>query len=276
MTYSTMMVHLDVGSANDDLLCVTADLVERFQANVIGIAACQAMQMSYGDAYVSGEVIEIDRTELNTELCEAEASFRAALVGKGRSSAWRSSEGFTLVADYVAHEGRAADLLITSPDQGWSAVDSSRRMNVAEVVLHIGRPVLIVSRGVKKLNFEKVTIGWKESRGARRAISDALPFLRRADDVTVVEIAAKEEIEAARQRLQDVVAWLERHSIAAKSLAAISIGDDAKQLDSIAGELGAGLLVAGAYGHTRFREWALGGVTRNLLLHSSRCTLLSH
>ena len=276
MTYSTLMVHLDVGSSNVDLLRVAADLAEQFRANVIGIGACQPMQVLSGADYIPGELIDEDYAERGKEMVEAEASFRVALHGKGRGLAWRSSASFVEPADYIAREGRAADLLVTGPDKGWSAFDTTRRMNVAEVVLRIGRPVLIVGRGVPKPDLRTIAVGWKETREARRAIADALPFLRAAGSVTVVEIVADQDMESAREHLADVVEWLGRHDVAATSLAVPSFGDDAAQLDAILADMGAGLLVAGAYGHSRFREWVLGGVTRDLLLRSSRCTLLSH
>jgi nucleotide-binding universal stress UspA family protein len=276
MTYSTIMVHLDVGSSNEDLLRIAVELVGRFRASVIGIAACEPQALYYGDGYVPGEVIEADRTEMLEETCEAEAAFRGAFQGMEHGVAWRSSGRFIQPAQYVIHQGRAADLFVTGPDQGWSALDSSRRLNVAEVVLHIGRPVLLVGRDVKSLQIKNIIVAWNETREARRAVADALPFLRRADCVNVVQVAAEEDIAAVREHLQDVVEWLGRHSVMAKPLAAISVGDEAEQLHTIATDLGAGLLVAGAFGHSRLSEWALGGVTRNLLLHSSRCTLLSH
>ena len=80
----------------------------------------------------------------------------------------------------------------------------------------------------------------------------------------------------ARLRVSDVTAWLSRHGVAASGQAVLSDGGDALQLDAIAHDQDADLVVAGAYGHSRVREWALGGVTRSLLLHSGRRSLLSH
>jgi nucleotide-binding universal stress UspA family protein len=79
-------------------------------------------------------------------------------------------------------------------------------------------------------------------------------------------------------RLRDVVAWLSRHGIAATGrVGERKAGDDAAvALDAVAGDVGAGLIVAGAYGHSRFRELILGGMTQHLITQSSRCVLLSH
>ena len=94
--------------------------------------------------------------------------------------------------------------------------------------------------------------------------------------MTVVEIAAEDDLDAANARLADVAGWLKRHGIDATPVTAASPGDDAARLDAIVREQGADLLVAGAYGHSRVREWALGGVTRDLLLRAGRCALVSH
>ncbi len=276
MTYSTLMVHLDLGVSNEALLQTTVHLAERFQASVIGIAACQPMLIAYGDGYMSGDVVEQARAETEKETNAVEARFRAALHGKATHVEWRSRISFMSLADYVAGEARAADLLITGPELAVSPFDSSRRMYIGDFVMHAGRPVLIVSPTASTLDLASVVIGWKETRETRRAVVDALPLLSQAARVTVVEIAAEENMAAARAHLADVVAWLGRHDIAADSLAAPSVGDDAVRLDAIAQEKGAGLLVAGAYGHNRLREWVLGGVTHDLLLRPARCSLVSH
>lgn len=282
MTYSTLMVHLDLGVSNAALLQVSADLAQRHRARVIGIAAFQPMQLSYGDGgyyggvgYLSPELAEQDRSRVQTQIDAAEAQFRAAL-GQVADLQWRSSFSFRPLADYLAEQASAADLLITSAHPSGALTDSSRRANISDVLMHIGRPVLIVAPDAGMPNLHRVVVGWKDSRETRRAISDALPLLKTAEKVTVVEITSDDGLAAASQRLEDVVAWLRGHAVATEPLAVPAEGDTATQLDAIAQHKGAGLLVAGAYGHSRFREWMLGGVTRNLLHAPGRCVLLSH
>jgi nucleotide-binding universal stress UspA family protein len=127
-----------------------------------------------------------------------------------------------------------------------------------------------------KLDFGRVVIGWKDTRESRRAVSDALPLLKKAGHVSVVAIADEADFDSVRLQLGDVVSWLGRHGVVAEALVSTSTGDDANRLNDIAWEQGAGVIVAGAYGHSRFREWALGGVTRDLLLRGDRCSLVSH
>jgi nucleotide-binding universal stress UspA family protein len=73
-----------------------------------------------------------------------------------------------------------------------------------------------------------------------------------------------------------MVAWLARQGVTAAPRLAVATGRDGDQLLALAEEEGAELIVAGAYGHTRFREWVMGGVTRDLLRHSDHCLLVSH
>jgi nucleotide-binding universal stress UspA family protein len=80
---------------------------------------------------------------------------------------------------------------------------------------------------------------------------------------------------AVRRQTDDVVGWLSRHGIAARSQVPEGVGNAVKQLERIAADTGAGVVVAGAYGHSRFREWALGGVTQHLVGQDARCVLLS-
>ena len=80
MTYATLMVNLELGHANAGLLQVTRDLAERFSAHVIGIAACQPMQMGYADGYIPGEIYEQDNNQRKKEIeaAEGELMLRSA------------------------------------------------------------------------------------------------------------------------------------------------------------------------------------------------------
>ena len=275
MTYGTLMVHLELGRSNAGLLQITGDLAERFHASVIGIAACQPMQIVYGDGFISGDIYEQDRQELDKEMKAAEAEFRSALQTRAVTLEWRSTVMFTLLSDYLAREARSADLIITGIASG-DLFDSSRSVNTGDLVMRAGRPVLVVPSAASKVKLDRVVVGWKDTREARRAVSDALPLLKGASHVAVVEIAVEEELAAARTQIEDVAGWLNRHGIKAECLTSPSTGDDATALYAVAQDQGADLIVAGAYGHSRLREWALGGVTRDLLLRANWCSLLSH
>lgn len=276
MTYKTLLVHVELGIPNGALLQVTGDLAERFDAGVMGMALCQPAQIAFGDGVVSGEMIEQDRLAIEGEMAAAEAEFRTALDARTRRLEWRSAVTMAPLAETLAAEARCADLLVTGLDQHGSLLESARRLYTSDLVMQAGRPVLLVPRMSERPKLERALVGWKETREARRAIVDALPFLRTAREVWLVEIGAAGDLAAIRQRLEDVTDWLTRHGVRAEPHALPASGDDASMLAGTAEDLEADLVVAGAYGHSRVREWLVGGVTRDLLIHPTRCALLSH
>lgn len=287
MPYTTLMVQLQPGRSNAAVLQAAAAMAERFGAYVVGITACRPMQMVYGEAYMSGELIAQEKAQMQGEVDVAEAEFRNALNGWAGGSEWRSIIMFAPLADFVAHEARSVDLVIISSDATGSA-DASRALHVDDLIMQVGRPVFIVpqilqvpqmlqvTQAPQAHALDRVLVGWTDSREARRAVVDALPLLQKATHVVVTEIVVEANFANAHQRLSDVVTWLRRHEVLAKPLVVLSTGDDALHLNSIAQEQSAGVIVAGAYGHSRLREWVLGGVTRKLLKHADRCLLLSH
>ena len=290
MGYATLMVHLQVGQPNGAVLLAAAGLAERFGAGVIGVAACQPIQLVYSDGYIAGDVFQKDREEKDREVAEAEAAFRAAFPTRsnvpGHALEWRSTITLGLACGWVADQARCADLVITGLSAPADPFDASRRVNTGELVMQAGRPVLVVPHGadapgpgrtgLDRISLDHAMVAWKDTRETRRAVLDALPLLQKLAKVSVVEVAAQDGMADARGRVADVTAWLVRHGVAASGQAVLSDSADAAQLDAIARDLGADLVVAGAYGHSRVREWALGGVTRSLLMHGSRCSLLSH
>jgi nucleotide-binding universal stress UspA family protein len=276
VTYTTLMVHLKAGEPNAGVLRVSGQLAERFDATVIGIAARQPLQLLYDNGFGSTDVITQDLREVEKALEAAEAEFRAALHGRAKSLEWRSSITIAPLAEYLAHEARAADLLLSGPNSPHSPLYRPRYVDLGSLLMQSGRPLLIVPDVMDRLKVRRMVVAWKDKREARRAVADALPLLNLAGQVTVVEIASKLDMAAATARVADVAAWLGRHGIAAEPMAAPAAQDDAERLAAIADVYQADLIVAGAYGHSQVREAFLGGVTRDLLLRSERCAFLSH
>jgi len=276
VTYKTIMVHLQLRQSNAGVLKIAADLAERFHAGVIGIAVCQPMQMVQGDVYISGDLIDQDREEIQKEINEAETSFRVALGHCAGPIEWRSAVTIAALPGTLANEARSADLIITGIERDPSLFDGSRHVDVGDLAMQAGRPVLIVPAKTEQLTLDRVVVGWKDTREARRAIADAMPLLIRAGHVSLIEIAAEGDLAAARSRLAEIVVWLSRHGVTAEASASGSNGDDASLLTAIVADQKADLVVAGAYGHSRLKEWAFGGITRNFLLHADQCLLVSH
>ena len=278
---ATLMVRLDANDANSALLKLAIDLAARLKvARVIGISACRPIQI-YGTPamYVPPELVNWDREQIDRELKATENCFRSAFEGKVGAVEWRSGVVTNgSIADYMAQQMRSVDLLVTSAQEGGSLLNRSQYVSVADLVLHAGRPVLVAARTQGEIDLRTVVVGWKDTREARRAVRDALPLLQLAERVIVVEIAATDDLANARLRTQDVVEWLASHGVTSSARAVAATTSEGAQLRNIASdlELNAGLVVGGAYGHTRLREWVLGGITRDFLLQPVRCSLVSH
>jgi nucleotide-binding universal stress UspA family protein len=141
----------------------------------------------------------------------------------------------------------------------------------------VGRPVLLAPTDGRRLRGEAVVVAWKDSREARRAVADALPLLQRAGEVIIQAVCETADDECASFQAADVAAALKRHGVRARSAVAQGRpGDVAEVLRMTAEAAGADLIVAGAYGHSRAREWVLGGVSYELMHRPPCFVLLSH
>ncbi|MBN9545677.1 MAG: universal stress protein [Alphaproteobacteria bacterium] len=276
MNPKTLMAHVELGQSNAGLLAITTDLARQFKAHVIGVASCQPMRLDWQDAYVTAGLLAEDRKEIEKQMGAAEKELRTALGGKIAGVEWRSTVTLGSLADYIALQARAADLVITGTEIAGSILDHTRRVGIADLVMEAGRPILVIPKRVKQLSFDHVLVAWKNTRESRRAASDALPLLKLAKKVTVSEIARDEDMSRAKHHIADVVGWLGRHGIEAVGQAVVSTSADSERLREIAADGGVDLIVAGAYGHSRLREWVLGGVTGDFLLDPDRCVFISH
>ena len=275
MALSTLMVCMRVGQSNAALLKVAADLAQRFGSRIVGVAARQVSTHAYVRGAGPFEPQDYDPQKFVDEARAAEDEFRAALAGFG-SVDWRMQMTSGPAQDYVAGEARCADVVIAPFDARERAFFPSGQAEIGDLVMRLGRPILTTPAGVTGLAFRQALVCFKEVREARRALADSLPFLKAMQRVHVVEIAEAGAIEGAARRLDDVKAWLALNGVDAACEAAPAVGGVAEQLTAFASNLNADLIVAGAFGHSRLREWAFGGVTRDFLLRSDRCVLSSH
>lgn len=274
MTYATAMVSLAVDQPNEALLEVSGQLAALFSAKVIGVAAAMfSPPMYFLEGAASQQLLDEGEAAIQGRMTELESRFRAAMHGRVKALEWRSA--MELPARYVAREARAADLVIVGGD-GNAILDPFAIASPSDLVLQLGRPLLVVPSSAKWLDLRSALVAWKDCPEARRAVADALPLLARVKEVTVAAVAEQEGTQAAvRRQAEDVAGWLARHGIASRVQVPEHCGNAVKQLDRIAADTGAGVVVAGAYGRSRFREWVLGGVTQQLVGQTARCALLS-
>src|SRR5215212_3040023 len=274
MSYSTVMVHVDLGSPGsmaERRVKLAGSLADRFDARLIGVAAqpCCLPVSGIATACAPG-LAENEQDRIRDELAQAEAVFRRG-AGARNSIEWRSA--ISMPVDFIAEQARAADLIVVSRQA--QSDDSAWRFGVSpeELVLTVGRPVLIACPSDNDFSAQRVIIAWKDTREARRAVSDALPLLKAAEEVFVVAIGD----ETRRAGVEDVADYLLRHGIESTTVlrqdAPAGVADEIMKM---AEQEQADLIISGAYGYSRMREWMFGGVTRELLKGAPVCCLMSH
>lgn len=277
MTYATLMVSLALDESNEARLEVAGQIAERFDAGIVGVVASEfSPPLYFTSGQFAQDLIDEGRASINKRIGELEVQFREAIKSRAKHVEWRSAVDFP--ARYILQEARCADLIVSGGDRG-AFSDPLALASPKDLVMQAGRPLLIVPDAVKWIDLRSVLVAWKDTSEARRAIADSLPLLRKAKYITVAEILEEDgNREAALSRVRDVVAWLSRHGVSASELVPEANRDRnaREQLDGMAADVGAGVIVAGAYGHSRFRELILGGMTQHLITQSARCVVLSH
>jgi len=274
MDYKTVMVGLALDRPNDACLRVAGDVAERFGARIIGVAASDLRPpMYFADGDFAQTLLDKEAAAIGRRLSELEAEFRASVGKRATEVEWRSAR--SLPVPYLLQQARAADILVIGA-RTETLVDPCAAPDPSDLVMQAGRPIIVVPPTVEWLDLRSILVAWKDGAEARRAVFDALPMLAAAKEVTIVAIPEKDGSRAeVLSHVGDLAAWLRGHGITAHTVVPEKAGNVTGQLESIAAHVGAGAVIAGAYGHSRFREWALGGVTRYFATQSRRCAFLS-
>jgi nucleotide-binding universal stress UspA family protein len=244
--------------SNTELLAVVADLAQRFRprSSASGLSMHSSI-MAIGPGEPSGHAPD----KFRERAAPLEAEFRTAL-SMVSNLRWRAQMTAGPTSQYVANKARAADLLVGAVEPGERIFASSSEIEVTDLLMRGGHPILMVPAGAAGLKLARTLVRWKDSREARRVVADALSILKASQAVDVVELVGDHEIEPARSRLADVGDWLAGHGVEASFVATPLSGAESAHSTAIANDLEADLIVAGAFGHSRLREWAFGGVTR--------------
>ena len=203
---------------------------------------------------------------------------RSQLAGTGVDCEVRLVEAlFSAPPRQAARIAHAADLVVLAgPGDGGSGGGVSHDF-AAALLLESGRPVLVVPPGARApAPGGGVVVGWRQGAEAARAVHDALPLLRAASRVDVVAVDPPPGEDEARD-LAELATHLARHGVRAEARVRESHGRAvAEVIVEHARAMPASLVVAGGYGHSRLREWVMGGATRELLLTSPLPVLFSH
>ncbi len=209
-----------------------------------------------------------------------DAQHRAALLRQTAEGMQVQAEVLTersyayTIPEVVADRARLHDLTVTGID----ARGLLSEHTIADYVLfQSGRPLIVVPADhTARFSCDKMVVAWDYSRAAARALADAMPFLIRASQVTLVAFGDDKEMESSLSR-DDVLTALNHHGVEARYVQAERADRDiASAICAFATGSAADFLVMGGYGHSRFRELVLGGATRGILGSPALPTLLSH
>lgn len=271
MTYATIMVHAEASEQAEPRLRLAADIANQFNAKLIGVGAeiyLPVLELS------SLRAMELQNRAIDLDIEAAHRRFDPIASHATAGREWRAVQDRP--ASALIHQARAADLIVMGPARAGSDALCTHA-DPGDVLMRSGRPILLAPAYQTRLGLCRMVVAWKDTPQSQRAVHDALPLLKRASRVKVVEICGVAGRSEAKARVDDVVASLRRHGVTAESDALI--GSDAKAgpalLEHCSG-WDADLLVAGGYGRSRAREWIFGGVTRDLLGGSPTPVLLSH
>lgn len=274
MSIRTILVNVDlIDTATSPALRYAIGLAEMFDAELIGLAA-EEPNLAYAGVDSTSAAVDLyamEHEEIEKRLRDAGQQF-AGMVPPGTASQWRPF--MSSVSRCLVDNASSADLIVTSSCSK-TAFQGALRVNLGELVVKAGRPVLDVGETTVRAKFDKILIGWKDTREARRAVCDALPFLQRAGTVSAITMS-EGEAAAERRSLDALSSWLGRHGISVETELVENRDNYEDVLESVALSRNVDLVVAGGYGHSQVREWLFGGMTRTLLETNTLNRLLSN
>lgn len=271
----SLLVHLDGSAHGGQRLRVAGDLAHRFGAHVTALFATTPplLAIPYGDA--GGAAIAQVLFDLQA-LWRGRAFTAFEAAGLGTDAAW-AELGPTAAIPGVAEQALYADLTILGQYDADEYDHVLPSDFVPSVLASSGRPALVLPSAVPTTSVgRKALVAWKPGAASARALAAALPLLRQAQEVTVVGYGhAASGVQGVPLdidrylRLHGVQARLQWHGEEPR-------GELGELLLSLAADLGADLLVMGCYGHSRAREFVLGGVTRTVLASMTLPVLMCH
>jgi nucleotide-binding universal stress UspA family protein len=278
MSYKTILVHSDADKAASARVAVAAELAQRFDAKLIGLFARPPFQMpAFSDGSFSvAPFIEGYEKSVQLDRAAAHDGFDKIVNPKRQPAEWHSADGE--LDRQLAFNARHADLVILSQADRSEPTPIPPTLPEA-VAMASGRPVLVLPRiGAGRPLGKTVMLCWNASRESARAASDALPLLRAADKVILMVVDAKPGRHGHGQEPgADAAAWLARHGVKVTVQRDVAADSDAGNVIlSRAADWGVDLIVMGVYGHSRTREWVLGGASRSVLASMTVPVLMSH
>ena len=288
MAIKDILVQVDGGKSAPARYAAGIELARTHSAHLTGL--CLAIESGIPVTMlgiVPAEAIAAQREVAREQGETVIAQFRLALERAGISGEGRIVQvrAFEAVDVFIQHS-RHSDLIILGQQDPSDSLPVAQTFP-ADVLMGCGRPGIVIPYIGTSPEFGRhVLVAWDGGREAARAANDAMPLLERAHSVTVLSVNPDLSSEGKRDPCADISLHLARHGVkvtAARTIArATTLGHvilETSVSDVILADIadnGIDLLVMGAYGHSRLREWVLGGVTRDLLAHMTVPVFLSH
>lgn len=272
-----LIVNLTTGEGRDVAGPYAISIAETFGAHVTGIAfSFEPVIPPTIMGGIPASFIDSQRAENEQAAAAAIAKFDAAAKRAGVSFETRAvTAGLASAADRFGAMVRRFDLAVigqADPDKS-----APEELIVEGALFGSGRPVVVVPYIQKSgVRLDRVIIAWDASRNAARAVADAMPFLRKAKAIEVV-IVASERPKSDEVPGADIGHHLARHGLKVEVKRIVAAGTGvADTLLSHAADTSADFIVMGGYGHSRLREFILGGATRGILSSMTVPALMSH
>ncbi|HTR85751.1 MAG TPA: universal stress protein [Reyranella sp.] len=277
MSYKTIVVHCDANEKVGARLAVATELAERFHSTLVAVHARPPLELPSFDVTIASQPLyDAYERQADADQKNAREAFEDATKGKHVSTEWRVVDGFT--DEVMATNARYADLVVVG--QAYAEEFGPAPDDLPEsIALSSGRPVLVVPyTGAPTRPGKTVMLCWNASRESALAATEALPFLKAADRVIVLIVDPHKSPNGhGPEPGADVATWLARHGIKATVHREVAMDTAVGEVIlSRAADLGVDLIVMGVYGHSRMREFVLGGASRTLLNSMTVPVLMVH
>jgi nucleotide-binding universal stress UspA family protein len=273
MTIRDLIVYVDENAADDAAIDIAAALAGRDGAQLTGIFPVPPMRIPAAYEPIMFEPLwQQWREDCDVAAVRCRQRYEGRLQAAGIDGGWLVASGGP---DAAMLHARYVDLAVVA--RGKADIPAGMAVSAEELAIDGGRPVLMVPPGSPPTVGRNAVVAWKPTREAVRAVNEALPVLEPGAKVTVLVVDPQDSPEHGEEPGADIAAHLARHGMQVTvEVAQSGHLDVTGTLLRRAAELGADLVVMGAYGHSRLRERILGGVTRDLLRTAPLPVLIAH
>lgn len=273
MTIRDLIVYVDESAGDDSLIDIATGLARRDAAQLTGIFPVPPMRLPLGyDPIMFEPLWQQWRDEADLAAARCHQRYETRTAAAGIQGGWLVATGGP---DAAMLHARYVDLAVVA--RAKPETPDGTTVTAADLAIDSGRPVLMVPPGGPATVGRNAVVAWKPTREAVRAVNDALALLEPGAKVTVLVVDPGDAPDHGEEPGADIAAHLARHRMEVTvEVASSGRLDPGATLLRRAAELGADLLVMGAYGHSRLRERVLGGVTRDILRTAPLPVLLAH